>query len=288
MFEKLVRKDNVLGDELFLVDEVKYNLIHRISESDNSTCLKTAEGELIFAQSTGLNAWVWVSPHMAEDKKESLIEKLLAHLAGHVLPGITGTPAIAEQFAEIYAKRHAVQYRAFMSMESYCCPEVAIPLGVKGTIQLATRQNVEVIAQFLAGFSEDAYGLKVDPSSQMPAAEGLIATGGLSIWTVGDEPVSMANIAHCSPRHARINAVYTPPAMRKKGYASALVAEVSSSLLKKGLVPMLYANMINPDSNKVYRNIGFISGGVVADIRFEVAADVVNISAETPFKTGKT
>ncbi|MDQ0196591.1 hypothetical protein J2T20_005003 [Paenibacillus wynnii] len=46
-------------------------------------------------------------------------------------------------------------------------------------MHLATRQNVETVAEFLAGFSEGAYGISVHPTSQIPAAEGVIDTGNL-------------------------------------------------------------------------------------------------------------
>lgn len=40
-------------------------------------------------------------------------------------------------------------------------------------------------------------------------------------------------------------------------------------LLSEDLVPMLYADLKNPDSNKVYRNIGFVESGKIVDIKFK-------------------
>ncbi|WP_199616404.1 GNAT family N-acetyltransferase [Paenibacillus alkalitolerans] len=61
---------------------------------------------------------------------------------------------------------------------------------------------------------------------------------------------------------------FTSPFLRKKGYASALVAELCLILGQNGLVPKLYADLKNPDSNKIYKNIGFVEAGKIADIRF--------------------
>jgi predicted GNAT family acetyltransferase len=36
----------------------------------------------------------------------------------------------------------------------------------------------------------------------------------------------------------------------------------------ENLIPMLYADLKNPSSNKIYRNIGFVKSGRIADIRF--------------------
>lgn len=261
--------DRVLSQNMFIADEVQFNLIHRICESKSSTCLKTSDETMIFAQSEGHNAWIWISKKLADDKKNDLLQELLEFLKGTTLPGISGDPMTIERFAQVYSEANGLQYYSHMIMESYFCSEVKKPLNVRGSMQQATRQNVEIVAEFLAGFSEGAYGVPVDPTSQIPAAEGIIETGNLYLWIVDNHPVSMANIAHRSPRHARINAVYTPSAFRKKGYASAIVAELCSILESEGLVPMLYADLKNPDSNKVYQNIGFVVSGKVADIKFK-------------------
>lgn len=133
----------------------------------------------------------------------------------------------------------------------------------------AEQRDVDIIADFLAGFSEWAYGAAVTKESQIPVAERMIGTGNLYLWCADDIPVSMANIAYRSPRHARINTVYTPVEHRKKGYASAIVAEMCCLLHSEKLVPMLNADLKNPDSNKVYRKVGFIEAGKIAEFKFK-------------------
>lgn len=143
-----------------------------------------------------------------------------------------------------------------------------IPLGVEGTLNKASHDDIEKIAEFLAGFSEDAYGSVVDPSSQLEAAKNMVERGNLYLLFNNGSPVSMAQIAHRSARHGRINAVYTLPQHRKKGFASLAVAKLCEILKEENLCPMLYADLKNPDSNKVYKNIGFVEHGKITDIRF--------------------
>lgn len=268
MLEKFDVHDRVLRQNRFVADEVQYNLIHRICESENSICLKTSDETMIFAQSEGRNAWLWIYKELADDKTNNLMQELLEYLKGTTIPGVSGDPTTAERFAQVYSEAYDLQYSPYMIMESYACPEVKKPLHIKGTLHQAARQHVGTVAEFLAGFSEGAFGITVDPASQISAAEQLIETGNLYLWIVDGHPVSMANIAHRSPRHGRINAVYTPSVFRKKGYASAVVAELCSILESEGLEPMLYADLKNPNSNKVYQNIGFIERGKVLDIKF--------------------
>ncbi|WP_408893342.1 GNAT family N-acetyltransferase [Paenibacillus taichungensis] len=269
MWQNFGVKDQVLRQSMFMADEVQYNLIHRICESERSICLKASNETMVFAQSEGHNAWLWVSKELAAEPKKKLLQELLEILKGNELPGISGDRTTVEHFAKVYSEANGLEFVPYMIMESYVCSQVRKPVHVEGILHLATRQHLEKVAEFLAGFSEGAYGVKVEPSSQISAAESVIETGNLYLWLVDGHPVSMANIAHRSPRHARINAVYTPSAFRKNGYASAVVAELSSILISESLEPMLYADLKNPDANKVYQNIGFVERGQVADIKFK-------------------
>ncbi|KOR76103.1 GNAT family N-acetyltransferase [Paenibacillus solani] len=268
MLERLLPQDEALCREEFIQNEVPYNLIHLITGLPESVCLKSIDGRMIYAGSPRANAWLWISPGVSGDMRQHLLQELLSELGEMILPGVTGELVVAEQFASCYAEYHRGAYRRHMTMESYHAPNVRRPPFVEGMIRRAGVEDTQQVAKFLVGFSEDAYGVRVSAATQLETAGRLIREGGLYLWMVGGKVVSMANIAHRSPRHGRINAVYTPRGERKKGYASALVAELGLSLLQEGLVPMLYADQANPHSNRLYQNIGFSRCGEIADFKF--------------------
>lgn len=268
MLERLLPQDEVLCREEFIQGEVPYNLIHLITGLPESVCLKSSDERMIYARSPRANAWLWISQEVPGDTRRHLFQELLSELGDMILPGVTGEPVVAEQFASCYAEYHRGAYQRHMTMESYHAPAVSRPSFVEGMIRRAGVEDTQQVAKFLVGFSEDAYGVRVSAVTQLKTAGRLIREGGLYLWTVGSKAVSMANIAHRSPRHGRINAVYTPRSERKKGYASALVAELGLSLLQEGLVPMLYADQANPHSNRLYQNIGFSQCGEIADYKF--------------------
>lgn len=268
MLAKLMPEDEVLYRADFIQDEVSYNLIHLIAGSPQNVSLKSPDGRMIFAQSPRGNAWLWISREVSSEERQSLLQELVKELGETALPGVTGEPGVAEQFAIYYANDRNGAYCHHMTMECYHGPAVKRPSFVEGAIRLAVPDDTRQVARFLVGFSEDAYGVRANAATQVEAAARLIEQGGLYLWIAGNQTVSMANIAHRSPRHGRINAVYTPRNERKKGYASALVADLGLILLQDGLVPMLYADQANPDSNRVYRNIGFDRCGTISDFKF--------------------
>jgi Predicted acetyltransferase len=270
MWKRLLPGDQAmqaLDSPLFIADEVKMNLLHRICEMSQSVVYRYKDGSAIFAGSPGHNAWLWMDGTVGEEER-LFIMKGLVKLAGHTLRGITAEPRQAKLFAELYASRYRVRPEYKMGMEAYYCQQILFPSAVAGALRPTRPSDVPLVADFMAGFAESAYGYKVHPASQIPAAENTIASGNLFLWIVDENPVSMAHIAHRSPRHARINYVYTPAALRKQGYASAAVAACCGLIVQEGRVPMLYADLTNPDSNKVYQNIGFVESGKVADVKF--------------------
>ncbi len=269
MFLKLIHNDTAITEgSPFTSDEVQYNLIHRISEDPNSLCLKTQDEKMIFAQTPGHKGWLWISNDIPSKERTSLINELINQLAEVPLQGVTGDPKTARMFTEIFSKINNVQYETDMTMEAYHCPKLIKPQGVEGELIKAAEQHVDVVADYLAGFMRDAFGTTVEPSSQQTRAATMIAGGGLYLWIVNGQPVAKANISHRSPRHARINAVFTPIQHRKNGYASSLVAELCEIIESEKRIPMLYADVKNPDSNKVYQNIGFQKCGLIEEIKF--------------------
>lgn len=267
MFLKLVSNDTAMAEgSHFIKDEVQYNHIHRITEEADSLCLKTKNGKMIFAQTPGRNGFLWLAKEVISTEKDKIFQELANTLKE--LPGIVAAPEIAKDFAKVYSKSNAVTSETVMTTEAYVCPKIISPKNINGEIRKATEHHADIVAQYLAGFVSDAFGTPVEPSTEAERARNMIESGNLYLWMVNNQPVSMANIAHRSPRHARITAVYTPNAHRKNGFASMLVAELCAIIQSENLIPMLFADIKNPDSNKVYQNIGFIQSGQIEEIKF--------------------
>jgi len=65
--------------------------------------------------------------------------------------------------------------------------------------------------------------------------------------------------------------VYTPPELRGRGYASALVARVTEHLLAGDReFCFLYTDLANPTSNRIYVNVGYELVCESADYAFDV------------------
>jgi predicted GNAT family acetyltransferase len=78
------------------------------------------------------------------------------------------------------------------------------------------------------------------------------------MWEDGADVVSMCGFGGLTPRGIRIGPVYTPPELRRRGYASALTAHVTQQQLDGGRdYCFLYTDLANPTSNRIYLNLGY-------------------------------
>ena len=88
-----------------------------------------------------------------------------------------------------------------------------------------------------------------------------------------DAPLAMAGHADVSRDEARIAPVYTPPELRRRGYARALVAQLCRALLARGKRAVyLAADRCDAGANALYQQIGFRAEGDQYHFEFVAAA----------------
>jgi hypothetical protein len=103
----------------------------------------------------------------------------------------------------------------------------------------------------------DMLALIGDSRDAADLAQQRISGGNLFVWEDGG-PVSMAGWTGKTPNGVRVNFVYTPAALRGRGYATAAVAALSQHLLDQGnRYCCLYTDLGNPTSNAIYHRIGY-------------------------------
>jgi len=96
----------------------------------------------------------------------------------------------------------------------------------------------------------------------------VVADGGFWLWESA-AVVSMTGASPAPPDGARIGPVYTPPALRGHGYATALVAHASAHALTHGRTRCyLHTDLANPTSNAIYQRIGYEWVCEATEIRF--------------------
>jgi predicted GNAT family acetyltransferase len=143
-----------------------------------------------------------------------------------------------------------------------------------GRFDMATVADLDLAIVWCRAFHAEAIGRSAaEPDISESMARNSIALGGLYFWrNVAGTPVSMAARVRPSARGESISWVYTPPAERRRGFASAVVADLAALILAEGReFCALYTDLANPTSNKIYRRIGFLPRADVVEIDFITA-----------------
>jgi GNAT superfamily N-acetyltransferase len=185
--------------------------------------------------------------------------------AGVALPGVNGEAATAARFAGQWTERHgsaAFPVEGQRIYELASVPETAV---VNGRLRQASLEDRDLVVAWMRGFYVDV-GQRVRDFE--PVAERRLAAGLFWIWEDG-KPVSMAANSEPVDGVIRVQAVYTPPDRRNRGYAGACVGDLSRRKRDEGYRCMLYSDLGNPTSNSVYRRVGYNTVAEALRYRFE-------------------
>ncbi|HEU5001587.1 MAG TPA: GNAT family N-acetyltransferase [Actinomycetota bacterium] len=262
-------------EPFLLADEVLHNLaLGIIANAGPDTVLalveRTGEGEGAVAC-----AAVMVPPRNLVVSRSPTVGALAVlahglHDAGIALPGVVGPAAEALSFAGTWRGVALQPVHRRSAMQLYRADAVRDPAHrAAGRVRAATRRDADLVARWITAFNEEALpDAAHDPAAARRMAEDHIDRGYLWLWDDG-EPVAMTAVGGSTRHGARVYAVYTPPAHRRRGYAATLVAEVTRQLLASGKHwACLFADMMNPTTNHIYQEIGYRPVAAFDDYRF--------------------
>jgi predicted GNAT family acetyltransferase len=96
-----------------------------------------------------------------------------------------------------------------------------------------------------------------------------LAEGQMWVWD-NHGPVSMARATTPIYGVTRIGLVFTPDPLRGRGFASACVGALSAHLQRNRATDcVLYTQLHNAASNRIYRRLGYEASGELLSYRFE-------------------
>jgi predicted GNAT family acetyltransferase len=190
-----------------------------------------------------------------------------------VLPAVIGSEPAASAVARAWSALRGGEFHAAMGMRIHALERVVHPdPPPPGRFRLAHAGDLGVLEDWHLGFERDTHiPLVSDPDRIRRRVE----SGGLGVWEDGGLR-SMAAAVSPTRGTIRIGGVYTPPASRGRGYGSAVTAALSQLSLDRGhRLCVLYTDLANPTSNKIYRALGY-----------EPVCDVVDLEIRTPGAPG--
>ena len=188
---------------------------------------------------------------MELDAIEALVETIAGQ--GIALPGVNGEAATAANFAGQWTERCIVPALPAMGLRLYELRDLQPIRPVEGFLRQAQATDRNLAICWVMEFNIEIH----EPDGDFEKmADTWIALGQIWLWE-NNGPVSMAVCRNPVEGVVRVSGVYTPPELRRRGYAEACVYEVSKRSIEAGHRPILYTDLGNPTSNSIYRRIGY-------------------------------
>lgn len=208
-----------------------------------------------------------------EQHMDSAIDGLADYLLSHniPLPSIISLKPWAERFANRWTAKTKQSSKIIMDQGLYRLDMVDETLEKSpGTRRLAQESDKPLLEKWHHGFIEDTKMPEVTSEQATEWVERTVQRQEIVLWEDHGIPVACAKQARPSQNSISVSFVYTPPEHRRKGYARTLVADFSKGLLNKYQFCMLYTDMMNPTSNKIYQEIGYRKIADSVQLGFEV------------------
>jgi predicted GNAT family acetyltransferase len=221
-------------------------------------CLKTVEDEngLVLAAIMTPPHKLVVYGHQGDldSGTRILVKELVSE--GWGVPGVLGPSEVAKGVAERWVEVTKREYSLERQLRVYELKEVISPTPERGRLRLATEADIELVARWWYEFHVMIFG-EANQEEAGLAARFRIGEGDIYLWENG-QPVSMAMKTRPTRKGISVGLVYTPPELRRRGYATACVGELSRMLLEASWeFCALFADLSNATPNRIYQRIGY-------------------------------
>jgi len=221
-------------------------------------------------------ACLMTPPHplqLIDFKGEPEIENELAKLllsTGIEVNGIVGDRETANRFALAWTAETGQKAHLLMDQGLYRADAVTPGLEKSpGTWRVANKKDAPLLEEWCLLFEAET-GIKVSSAAEAARKiDAFIEGKEVYVWEVNGEVVSCMKRSRPSKHGITVSFVFTPQKHRRKGYARTLVAEVTEELLLEFDFAMLYTDLKNPTSNKIYREIGYEQIANPVHLQFE-------------------
>ncbi|HET9104556.1 MAG TPA: GNAT family N-acetyltransferase [Solirubrobacteraceae bacterium] len=185
------------------------------------------------------------------------------------LPGANALAGTATTIAGQWSRRTGGRVEADRATAMHAIDAVMDPPHVPpGALRAARPDERELLLTWWTEFAQETGEAFADRTLTERHIDARLATRGAWLWD-DHGPVCLVAAGPPVAGIPRLGPVYTPPALRGRGYAGMAVAEVSRALLGRGAPQVvLYTDLANPTANKIYAQVGYRHIGVWTQYRF--------------------
>jgi len=172
------------------------------------------------------------------------------------LAGVVAAPRASAAFAQTWQERTGRASTLRFRLRHHRLTAVMAAPSAPGVARIADGADADWLVDAQVAFLAEAR-VPDNPERMRSVVPRRVERGELWLWDCGGR-VALAGWSAGATDSARIAPVYTEPAQRGRGFATALVAALAQALLDTGRRQLfLVTDLANPTSNAIYARIGF-------------------------------
>lgn len=238
----LKKNKNHYGEEAPLL----FSLIN--NEKPEFIALRTPPRDLIIAFTYNLEAINILVDELYKRREE--------------FPGVLSFKDAADLFAELWCEKNELKYNLIRRERVYQLVQVSEDCLGDRVFSMANRTHQVLVLKWAEEMLKEALIDVTDDDIERTKKTAMdeFEENKSRFYILFDnyEPVSMVRKAGKTPNGNFVNFVYTPPPLRRRGYATECVAKLSKQLLDEGNnYCFLFTDLSNPTSNSIYQKIGY-------------------------------
>ena len=200
--------------------------------------------------------------------EKNIAEKLMD--SGIWVDSIIGDRQTADAFVRAWSAKKGTVPKEVMNQGLYRADSVNRKLAKSpGAWRVASSKDMPLLEEWMLLFERETGIAASTPAEAARKIDEFLERKEVFVWEDRGEVVSCMKKARPSKHGITVSFVYTPAKYRRRGYARTLVAEVTEELLEEYDFVMLYTDLANPTSNKIYREIGYEQIANPVHLKFE-------------------
>lgn len=190
-------------------------------------------------------------PSLYRPAIRELIEKDIA------FPGIIGPRPTANTFRSVYERMTGKPMTLKMNQRIYQATSSTYRKREDLFLACATENDLPLLQDWMKRFYLDI-GEHAKPAQIEERLRDKLENKTLYLLRHNDTPVSMVGKERPFKDIITVSYVFTPPSLRRRGYATTSVGMFTEMLLESYRIVTLYTDLSNPTSNDIYQRIGYV------------------------------
>ncbi|MBO5312719.1 MAG: GNAT family N-acetyltransferase [Clostridia bacterium] len=266
----LIRYDNCICDRidktLLNKDKFTFSVLIKILQKECTLTITDGKRLIICFSNHPFPVWVWLPDDATKEEMEIAYQEIKNSFGFDSDFKFNTKYFIADYFIN-RAKSDGFSLSTVKSLKSYMCDSLMPERVVDGHLKIAEECDIDLLVEFSTIFHKEINSDIESEEVYRRRVKEKVEEQSFFLWI----DAQGNKVACCSysdyENYSSVGSVYTPPQYRRKGYAYAIVREVTKKILARKRIPVLYTDADYAASNSCYTKIGYELKGELCTIK---------------------